>query len=242
MTASRLDRVPTLDAETAIAHQVVASRFPWACGAVLAGSAATGRSTPTSDLDLVLLVPEGALDGGRSSLAATYEHGGRLVEVFAYTSEAYRTWAGREVDAHRPVILAMLAEGVVLRSAPELHELRTWARGVLDAGPQVEPHALDLRRYAVSALLDDLVDSDDAGERALLLAGAFTALSELVLLTDRQWLGSGTWLLRRLRAWDGAVADRLSDAFASGDRDGFLGLADDLLAPLGGRLQAGMVR
>jgi hypothetical protein len=234
--------VTTLDAETALAEQFVADRFTDACGAVLAGSSTTGTSTPTSDLDLVLLLPEGALDGGRSSLAATYEHGGRLVEVFAYTPEAYRTWAAREVDAYRPVILVMLTEGVILRSGPELDELRAWAGDVLSAGPHIEPHALDLRRHAVSALLDDLDDSEDPSERAVLLAGAFVALSELLLLAHGQWLGSGKWLLRRLRAWDRPVADRLSSAFASGDREEFLALADDLLAAMGGRLQAGVVR
>ena len=235
-------RVTTFDDERALADQFVTGRFPTACGAVLAGSSATGASTPTSDLDLVLLCPPDAFDGERSSLAATYEHGGRVVEVFAYSPEAYRTWAGREVVAHRPVILVMLTEGVILRSGPELHELRAWAGEVLSAGPRIETHALDLRRHAVSALLDDLADSDDPAERALLLAEAFTALSELLLLTHGQWLGSGKWLLRRLRAWDRAVADHLSDAFASGDRRRFLQLADDLLAPLGGRLQVGIVR
>ena len=233
-------RVTPLDAETALADQFVAHRFPSACGVVLAGSSATGTSTPTSDLDLVLLHPEGTLAG--SSLAATYEHDGRLVEVFAYTPAAYRDWAAREVDAHRPVILSMLTDGLILRSGPELLELRAWAGDVLAAGPRIEEHALDLRRYAVSSLLDDLADSHDPGERALLLAGAFTALSELLLLAHGQWLGSGKWLLRRLRAWDRATADHLSSALASGDRDGFLHLAEDLLAPLGGRLQAGVVR
>jgi hypothetical protein len=107
---------------------------------------------------------------------------------------------------------------------------------------RIERHALDLRRYAVSALLDDLADADDPGERALLLADAFTGLSELLLLTQRQWLGSGKWLLRRLRTWEPAVADQLIGAFASGDRALFLQVADDLLAPLGGRLQAGVIR
>jgi hypothetical protein len=74
------------------------------------------------------------------------------------------------------------------------------------------------------------------------LADAFNALSELLLLTQRQWLGSGKRLVRRLRAGDPAVADRLIGAFASGDRAHFLQMADDLLAPLGGRLQAGIIR
>src|SRR5690606_32116985 len=78
-----------------VAESFVASRFPAALGVVLAGSAAAGTSTPTSDVDLLLLGSEEMFDGGASSLAATFEHEGRLVEVFAYTPESFRTWAER---------------------------------------------------------------------------------------------------------------------------------------------------
>ncbi|RHA42295.1 hypothetical protein D1825_07525 [Cellulomonas rhizosphaerae] len=241
--APRLARVKTISAELlGLANGFVADRFPSAVGAVLAGSSAAGTSTSTSDLDLVVLCPEESFDGEDASLAATYEHASRLVEVFAYTPDAYRRWAGRELAAHRPVILAMLTEGVILRSGSELVELRAWADGVLAAGPTIEPHALDQRRYSVSALLDDLTDAEDPGERALLLAEAFRALSELLLVAHGCWLGSGKWLLRRLRAWDGSVADRLTEAFVAGHAVAFVRMADELLAPLGGRLQAGMVR
>ncbi|MBD7919298.1 nucleotidyltransferase domain-containing protein [Cellulomonas sp. Sa3CUA2] len=232
---------PTGDART-LAEGFVADHFPDAVGVVLAGSGATGTDTPTSDLDLVLLLPASAFADGRTSLAATYAHHGRLVEVFAYTPQSYRVWAEQEAAAHRPVVLAMLAEGVVLRDGPVVAGLREWARDVLASGPVVGTAALDLRRYRVSGLLDDLADAADPGERAVLLAGAYTALAELLLLAHGRWLGHGKWLLRHLRAWDVRAADALTDAFVAADVAAFVRVADDRLAPLGGRLQAGMVR
>lgn len=225
-----------------LVDHLVAARFPGATGVVLAGSTVTGTSTPTSDVDLLVLGPDAMFDDGRTSLAATVEESGRLVELFAYTPEAYREWAGREVAAHRPVILAMLRDGLVLRSDAAVAELRAWATGVLAAGPVVDLHALDLRRYRVSGTLDDLADARDPLERAVLLAEAFHGLAELLLLAHGQWLGHGKWLVRRLREWDTEVADTLGGAVVAGDVASFVTEADTLLAPLAGRLQAGMIR
>ena len=225
-----------------LVDDLVATRFADARGVVLAGSTATGASTPTSDVDVLVLGPGTMFDEGRTSLAATVEESGRLVELFAYTPEAYRAWAGREVADHRPVILAMLRDGVVLRSDDDVADLRAWAADVLAAGPTVDPHALDLRRYRVSGTLDDLADAHDPVERAVLLADAFHGLAELLLLAHGRWLGHGKWLVRRLREWDAEAADALGGAVVAGDVAAFITGADALLAPLGGRLQAGMVR
>lgn len=224
------------------AHDFVSARFPVADGVVLGGSSASGTTTPTSDLDLLLIGPDEMLGGRGSSLAATYEHEGQLVEVFAYTADSYRVWAGREVAEHRPVILVMLAEGVVLREAPVMAELRRWAAEVLAAGPTPDRHALDVRRYRLSALLDDLTDATDPTEVAVLLSAVFEALAELLLLAHGRWLGSGKWLVRRLHAWDPDTARDLGGALVAGDRGALVGHARRLLEPLGGPLQAGMVR
>ncbi|MBX9246402.1 nucleotidyltransferase domain-containing protein [Actinotalea ferrariae] len=227
---------------TELARSFVAGTFPDAHGVVLAGSIAAGNDTATSDLDLLLIGPGVMFETGRTSLAAMYEHAGRLVEVFAYTPDAFRAWAAREVAHHRPVILTMITEGAVLRSSPELTTLRQWAAHTLASGPAIDKHSLDLRRYLVSSVLDDLSDATDAGERALLLANAFSSLAELVLLADGCWLGSGKWLVRRLRQWDDARAQSLIETLVSGDAVSFVRQADELLAPMGGRLQAGMTR
>lgn len=221
---------------------LVAARFPGATGVVLAGSTAAGTSTATSDVDLLVLGPAATLGDGRTSLAATVEESGRLVELFAYTPDAYREWAAREVADHRPVILVMMRDGLVLRADSVVDELRAWAAEVLDAGPTVDPHALDLRRYRVSTTLDDLADARDSLERAVLLSDAFHGLAELLLLAHGHWLGHGKWLVRRLRAWDADAADPLGRTVVAGDVEAFITEADLLLAPLGGRLQAGMVR
>jgi len=221
---------------------LVATRFPAADGLVLGGSSASGTATPTSDIDLLVIGPDDMFDGDGTSLAATYEHDGRLVEVFAYTPASYRDWAEREVAEHRPVILTMLTEGVVLRGEAGVTQLRRWAAETLAAGPTLDQHALDVRRYALSALLDDLTDATDPTEVAVLMAAVFESLAEFLLLAHSRWLGSGKWLVRRLRAWDADIAGGLGEALVAGDRGALVDRAHRLLEPFGGPLQAGMVR
>ncbi|WP_406424482.1 nucleotidyltransferase domain-containing protein [Streptomyces sp. NBC_00842] len=54
-----------MNQETAHAQalRLVTERFPHAVGAILGGSAAQGRATPTSDLDVAILLPDS--DTGR---------------------------------------------------------------------------------------------------------------------------------------------------------------------------------
>lgn len=67
-------------APTAQALRLIASRYPQALGAILGGSAAQGRATPTSDLDVAILLPDS--DTGRREVI---RHDGRLAELFLHT-------------------------------------------------------------------------------------------------------------------------------------------------------------
>ncbi len=220
----------------------VTAYFPESDTVVVAGSTASGACTASSDIDVLVLGPAAMFPGSSTSRAATDEHGGRLVETFAYTPEAYRWWAERELAAHRPVILTMLVEGVPLRRGPTYDGLRSWAADLLAVGPQIDPHAPDLRRYALSAQLDDLADAADPTERSVLLTAVFQSLAAFLLLSNAQWLGTDKWLVRRLREWDPHVAELLSAALLAADTAAMLSLAKDLLQPHGGTLQAGFVR
>jgi len=61
--------------------------------------------------------------------------------------------------------------------------------------------------------------------------------AELALLIRGNWLGSGKWLLRELRAAEPALAEELIEA--RDDPARLASLADGVLARAGGRLWAG---
>lgn len=224
-----------------LVRRFVDCHFTGADTVVVGGSTATGTDTPSSDIDLLIFGGD-AVGAGRASLAATYEHEGRLFEVFAYSVAGYREWGTRELAWHRPVILRMLTTGVVVRRGSGYDELAPWAAEALAAGPKVDQQVLDACRYRLTGQLDDLADSVDLAERALLHAAAFASLAEFLLLANGQWLGSDKWLVRVLREWDGDTADALCAALVSSDPSALARTALTHLEPFGGPLRAGFVR
>jgi hypothetical protein len=115
----------------------------------------------------------------------------------------------------------------------------------LAAGPDPLP-AEDLasERYMITDLLDDLAGACDPGERTVIAAVLWERMERLWLAGHRRWTGSGKWLLRELRSADLATADRMLGALhaaLAGGTDDLILLADEILAPFGGRLFNGYV-
>ncbi len=223
-------------------ERFLAARYPRARIAIVAGSTARSERTHTSDIDLLLIDDDLFADDAQGSEAATFEFEGEVLEVFAYTAAGFETWAHRGIAQHRPVIVHMLVEGVPVRPGPGLDGLRARWGAVLAAGPVLGETESRFRRYVITDLLDDLQDATDPLERHVVAGLLFERIAELMLLADGQWIGSGKWLPRRLRAWSPERADRLSAPLLAGDISGFAVCVSEELTSAGGRLQAGYVR
>ncbi|GAA1741705.1 nucleotidyltransferase domain-containing protein [Microbacterium paludicola] len=225
-----------------IARRFVDRKYPQAEAVVLAGSTARGERTPTSDVDLLVIGPAEMFGPDEDSRAATYEFDDEVFEVFAYTPDAFTRWVERGLAEHRPLLLNMLIDGIPVQTGPLLESLRARWSPVRDAGPQVEPHEREMRRYIVTDVLGDLRDATDPLERHLLAALLFERLGQLLLLDAGRWLATGKHLPRYLRAWDPDRTARLTDPLLEGDTAKFLAAAEAELEALGGRLHAGFVR
>ena len=224
-----------------LAERFIVARFPTASIAVIGGSTSRGERTRTSDIDL-LLIGEHLFPDGRTGAALSDEHEGEILEVFAYTPAGFEDWAQRSIDQHRPVIVHMLVEGLVVRGSQELDALRAaWARR-LDEGPAVDEHELSFRRYVITDVLDDLRDASDALERQVLAATLFERTAELMLLNAGKWVGTGKYLPRRLRALPAERMDALAGPYLRGDVDALADVVEKELVAAGGRVQAGFVR
>lgn len=94
--------------------------------------------------------------------------------------------------------------------------------------------------------LDDLLGCRDDAELVMIGARIVTAAAELALVERGRWLGRGKWLVRRLRAADTELADRLIDAFrrvvAAGDRTCLAQVTVQVLDEVGGPLAEGYRR
>lgn len=224
-----------------LCERFLLAEFPLADIAVLGGSTARGSRTATSDIDL-LVIGDRLFDDERTSLAGSFAFEGEVFEVFAYTRGAFEEWARAGLAQHRPVIVHMLVEGLEVRGGNELGQLRERWGGLLAEGPLVTSHDLQLRRYVITDLLDDLRDAEDELEQAVIAWTLFSRVAELILLSGRQWVGTGKYLPRRLRDLDGVRAHELSAALLAGDYSEFAERVQAELQLAGGRVQTGFTR
>jgi len=216
------------------ARELVSERFPAARAAFLGGGILSARRTPTSDLDIVVIV------GGPP---ATYRESlfwrGWPVEFFVQHASTIGDWFAKDVARRRPSLARMCADGVILTDADgAATAIRERASAVLAAGPPpLQPAELDRRRYGLSDLLDDLAGSSDPGETAVICWHLLCETAELALLLDGSWLGGGKWLLRELRAAEPHLAAEL--IAARDDPARLASLAEGVLSRAGGQLWAG---
>ena len=222
------------------ARRYVEKHFPKAGAAFLGGSAAAGAATDSSDLDVLVVLPEAHAD---VSFVETTRYEGQLVEAFCYGPAALENWLEKGRRERRPVLDRLIGDGIALTDSDESRLLQVAAREVLLAGPaSLSSEEQGLRAYSLSAVLDDLVDATDPGERFILSATAWREAAELALLVDRRWLGNGKWLLRELRlqpdrfglaAWASTGQQELTTLTAA---------CRSVLEASGGYLQEGYVR
>src|SRR5690606_31867178 len=100
----------------------------------------------------------------------------------------------------------------------------------------------DLRRYALTDLVDDLADATDPAEARLIEGMVFQQAGELMLLSNRHWIARGKHLPRGLRVWDHDRAERLIGAFLAADVRALVDCASDEFERVGGRVRSGFIR
>ncbi|GHF65593.1 nucleotidyltransferase domain-containing protein [Kitasatospora xanthocidica] len=199
------------------ARRLVADRFPDALAVLLAGSAATGTATATSDLDLAVLVA----DGGETH-RETVRFEGRTVELFVHTGTGLAELFAVDAASRRAVLQHMYATGLLLTD-PDGHGARARERAGADlrqGPPALAPETVETKRYGLTDLLDDLADAGDDTERLAIAAEVLTAAADLLFDHHRAWTGVGKWLPRRLREADPVLGPALVDGHLRLSRDG----------------------
>lgn len=216
------------------ARALVRERFPGALAAFLGGGVLSDRRTATSDLDIVVL-----LGGPPAPYRESLRWRGWPAELFVHDQASIERYFSLDATRRKPNLARMVAGGATLidrdATASRISER---AQSVLAAGPPpLTTGELELRRYGLTDLLDDLAGSTDAGETTVICWHVALQSAELALLLAGSWLGGGKWLLRELRATDQALAAGLLAAI--GDPAELTARADEVLARTGGRLWEG---
>ena len=232
-------RPPAEDA----ARALVAEKYPDAIQAWLAGSTTTGRATATSDLDITVLLSE--VDVHRESL----EYAGWPVELFVHTASSIAFFVAKDLERRHPTMARLVASGVPLLGDGG-GDVRRHCEEVIERGPgPVAPEDLELMRYGLTDLLDDLAGATPGPEATAVALGVWRETAELALACAETWHGTGRWLVRELSRLDGQqgtdltadLDDALRRALA-GDPGPLTAVADRVLDGCGGRFWAGLHR
>lgn len=226
----------------------VAEHFPQAQVAFVGGSVLTEHRTPTSDLDVVVVLEDGVVVED-SGLAAPYrdttEHAGWVVEAFVHTRASIDHYMAEDVARRRPTMMRLCAETVTLVDRDgSAAEIRRAAEAVLAAGPPAYDAAeLDAVRYALTNLLDDLAGSEREDELVYLANAVVDQVAEIALVAAGRWSGGGKSLARELRRAEPDLAERLVNGHRHvvvyGDTAVLHKAAVEVLIRVGGPLMAG---
>ncbi len=225
------------------ARRLAADLLPDALAVLLAGSAAAGRATATSDLDLAVLVVEGG-----STHRRTIRHEGRPVELFVHTEAGLAELRAADASSRRAVIQSMYATGLLLVD-PHGHGARAREHALADlrqGPPALDAEVVDTVRYGLTDLLDDLADAEDPYERLAVAGHVLASAADLLCDHRRAWLGGGKWLPRRLLEADGELGAALLEGHrllcASGEGEPLALAARRVLDLVGGPLSEGYRR
>lgn len=204
------------------------------------GSALSGQFAPYSDLDLVVLVPEGQYWEKR---CLNFE--GYLIELQIYT-----------LDILEPLIMLskqsgmsfglMAADGeIVIDVDGGAETLQARLRNAFDDGPKpATGKTIEGYRHKLTNRIVELLGATDERERLACGLSLFELLTRIEMHLDIGWRHSGKWMVRRLDEHDPAVFSAIADAYrqlSEGDAEPLASFAGQVLARLGGPCWSGYV-
>ena len=218
-----------------LARQLVLDLYPDARAAWLGGSVVRGDAGPTSDLDITVL-----LDGPPAPRRKSLEYAGWPVELFVHTEKSLRYFADKDQLRRQPTMMRLVGESIVLLDTDGSGaRLKQEYLAEVAAGPKpLSTDELDLLRYMITNLLDDLSDAE--GDVRLAITSVLWQDAARLLLTGAgHWSGTGKGLLRELTTYDVAHGTDYATVLLDGVRasdDRLVVAVNRILAAYGGRL------
>jgi hypothetical protein len=221
-----------------VARRLVVEQYPDARAAWLGGSVVRGDASSTSDLDITVL-----LTGPPAPMRRSLEYGGWPVELFVHTEDSLAHFCDKDQLRRQPSMMRLVGETLVLIDTDGSGaRLQQASLDKIAAGPRpLTTPELDLLRYGITCLLDDLADAATDDVRTALASVLWQDAARLLLTGSRHWSGTGKGLLRELTAYDEQHGTDHARALLAGVRepDALVEEVDGILDQFGGRLFAG---
>ncbi|GAB5389316.1 MAG: nucleotidyltransferase domain-containing protein [Alphaproteobacteria bacterium] len=228
-----------------VASRILSELWPdQDCAAIAAGSWRRGEETETSDIDMIVLVPEGTPAAMRKSLY----RGGWPVEMFVHDRASLEKYMSSDRERGMPSLMTMIVQGEPVPDSD--HPLITHAVNRANHWLDKQPPALtdtqiEDRRYALTDLCDDLAAPKSQDESLAIALRLAPLAGDFYLRANGHWSGEGKSLLRSLRAANPEQADLWVQATRAAfleDSTALQELAHDWMAPFGGPVFDGYQR
>ncbi|MCJ8008610.1 nucleotidyltransferase domain-containing protein [Lederbergia wuyishanensis] len=223
-------------------NKMVGEKFPLCNVVFLAGSAARGEETATSDLDIIVM--DETIDTNFRESFFLY---GWKMEVFIHNKQTYLDQFNMDRDKGIPILGNMLAEGKIIRDNGTAPKIKNTAIEFIKAGPTpLSESFINASRYFIYDLLDDFLDAKSHYEAIITLNTISIQLADFILRVNGQWAGRGKGLTRALQRYDHKLSMRFFSAldcyYKEGNKKPFINFVDEIYEPLGGRFFDGFVQ
>lgn len=213
--------------------------FPDCSGFLVSGSVAKGTYDEYSDIDAFVLYEN--IEAARRE---TIEYGGKSVDLQIHDLETLTYVLSSDAKLGSAIVAQMLLDSIELPTPSAIgSKARVLAKNILVAGPPLTDFSGS--RYVISNMLSDL--ERPMPKHELLATGVelYRVLTTFHLRHSRQWLASKKSLPSVLRASDARIEPRIlaafEELFSSGCVRSVIELCDELLKPVGGRLNNGFI-
>jgi hypothetical protein len=224
-----------VDSRTA-AQTFVDAYFPECEAAFFAGSTARAETTDVSDLDIIVIMPDGA-----SSYIDYAKCYGWSIDLVVRNPTSYKEAFAANVEQRRPTIVHMCAEGIILKDPHGLaSRIQAEASYILANGPAPLTEE-DMRhfRQELTTLMDDFASSRQRETDLVYAPDLAASAVELIQIYHRHWMGKGKWVIRSLQEFDPHLKEHFVAALESFYKDNnkqpLLDFAQAALDLIGGR-------
>lgn len=185
------------------AENYIEQHFCNSAAVFLAGSVIRKQETPTSDLDIVVVMPTLKRAYRQSVVANEWP-----IELFVHSLETLHYFFNNNIASRAPSIVQMCAEGEILINQDHLaSSIQSDAQTLLKQGPPpLKPQEKESYRYTISDLLEDLKGNQSHAENPFIVSQLVNQTLSYLLAINNHWIGTGKWLFRHLNDFDPGLA------------------------------------
>ena len=223
------------------AKKALLIHYPDSIGGFVSGSIIRGDSTSTSDIDIAVLYAEPFDEIHRFSTTVDKWP----IEFFVHNKKAQDFYFEKDRLRGMCVMPTIVGSGIIIPTEDELLiSQQAIALAIIQRGPPVlTSELIDLGRYTITDLVDDLIGTEDIGHRNAIIGQLHNRLGDFYLRSQNKWSGEGKSLIRIIGDVDTAFRDGFVNsfqaAFSSNSNDEILNLVKVILEPHGGFLRDG---